>query len=87
MTTRQEDGIIRYRITIDFVEPASVTFTPGVLPPRGEDREALKRTILEENAESIRQAAERIRELLQTDAILEELLTGREIVLQVELSH
>jgi hypothetical protein len=90
MTTVFEDGrVARYSFTIDFAEPDVETYPLDELAAEegDSDREAIKQTILETHQVAIQAAADRITALLQSDEMLDSILSAHDISLVMSLSH
>ena len=90
MTTTLEDGrVIRYSFTIDFAEPDVETYPLDELAAEevDGDREAIKDSLLDTQADAIHRAAGRIMVLIQSDETLDSILTAHDIGLVMGLSH
>jgi hypothetical protein len=90
MTNILDDGrIVRYSFTIDFAEQDVETYPLDALAAEelDTDREAIKASLLDTHTDAIQRAAERIRVLIQSDEILDSILTAHDIGLVLGLSH
>jgi len=90
MTHTLENGrIVRYSFTIDFAEQDPETYPLDALAAAEEDgdREAIKAGFLDNHTNAIHRAAERIMVLIQSDEILDNILTAHDIGLVMGLAH
>jgi hypothetical protein len=90
MTNTLDEGrIVRYSFTIDFAEQDVETYPLDALAAEevDGDREAIKAGLLATHTDAIHRAAERITALIQSDEILDSILTAHDIGLVMGLSH
>ena len=90
MTNTLDDGrMVRYSFTIDFAEQDVETYPLDELAAEelDTDREAIKAGLLDTHTDAIQRAAERIRVLIQSDEVLDSILTAHDIGLVMGLSH